>query len=319
MNGEQPKIEASAVVLTGGKSSRMGSPKALLPFDGEPLVLHIVRKLKALFPDIVVVAAPDQELPVLPVTLVRDEVAYQGPVGGIYYGLRAAGNPVSFVTSCDVPFLNLPFISHLLSRAVDYDVAVPHWEGRLQPLHAVYRTSVAPLLQQQLERGELRPIFLYEKVRTCKVEESEIRRFDPEGLSFLNMNTPADYEMAVKRWQEERQRIEAETASAPAPISVSVPVSDLVPVTVELFGVARLRAKTAAVSLELPENATLAHVFRALAERLPTLVGSVIAAEKDNLAIGHACNINGRDFVRSPSTKVNPGDRIFILSADAGG
>lgn len=332
MNGEEPKIQASAVVLTGGKSSRMGSPKALLPFDGEPLVLHIVRKLKELFPDIVVVAAPDQELPALPVTLVRDEVAYQGPVGGIYHGLRAAGNPVSFVTSCDVPFLNLPFISHLLSRVMDYDVVVPHWEGRLQPLHAAYRTSVAPLLQQQLERGELRPIFLYEKVRTCKVEESEIRRFDPEGLSFLNMNTPADYELAVKRWQEERQRIETETvsrqrvetetASAPAPISVSVPVSnssDRVPVTVELFGVARLRAKTAEVPLELPQNATLAHVFRALADRLPTLVGSVIAAEKDNLATGHACNINGRDFVRSPSTKVNPGDRIFILSADAGG
>ena len=79
---------ATAVVLAGGKSSRMGRPKALLLFDGEPLIVHIVRALKHMFAEIVVVAAPEQELPDLPVTLVRDEVAYQGPVGGIYYGLK---------------------------------------------------------------------------------------------------------------------------------------------------------------------------------------------------------------------------------------
>lgn len=302
MSGDQPILDATAVVLAGGQSSRMGRPKALLPFDGEPLIAHIVRALDRLFSEVVIVAAPGQELPPLPASLVRDEVAYQGPVGGIYYGLRAASKAFGFVTSCDVPFLNLPLISYLISHISNYDVVVPYWRERLQPLFAVYRLEVVPLLKEQLERSELRPIFLYKKVRTREIDEEEIRRFDPEGLSFLNMNTPEDYHSALKRWEAERH--------------VSNPSLTC---TVELFGVARLRAKTKEVCVALPHDATLAHVFLALAERLPTLVGAVIAPEKDSLTSGHACNINGRAFVRNPSAKVNPGDRIFIVSADSGG
>lgn len=301
MNGERSRENASVIVLTGGRSSRMGRSKALLAFDGEPLVVHTVRTLARLFTEIVVVAEREQELPDLPATLVRDEVSYQGPVGGITYGLKATKDESSFVTSCDLPFLNLPLISYLVSQIPNHDVVVPAWEGRLQPLHAVYRRSVLPHLEGQLERGELRPIFLYEKVRTLKVGEDEVRRFDPEGLSFVNMNTPEDYQAALSRWEKNKE-------SNPSPRC-----------TVELFGAARLRAKTSEISLALPPEATLAHVFLALAERLPTLVGAVIAPGKDSLTRGHTCNINGRDFVRNPNARVNPGDRIFIVSADAGG
>ena len=79
----------SAIILAGGRSSRMGTPKALLPFDGEPLIVHIAAQLQRMFDEVVVVAAPGQQLPSLPVTLVRDDVAYQGPVGGICYGLQS--------------------------------------------------------------------------------------------------------------------------------------------------------------------------------------------------------------------------------------
>jgi molybdopterin-guanine dinucleotide biosynthesis protein A len=305
MDDYQTIADATAVVLTGGKSSRMGRPKALLPFDDEPLIAHIVRDLKRIFAEAVVVAAPDQELPPLPVTLVRDQVAYQGPVSGIYHGLRAATKDVCFVTSCDAPFLNLALISHLLSQITDWDVVVPFWQERFQPLHAVYRRSVAPLLHEQLERSELRPISLYPKVRTREISEDEVRRFDPEGLSFLNMNTLQDYQAAVDRWRN-RKSSELETAPAEA-ISVSL----------ELFGVARMLTKTKAVTLSLPRGATLANVFSALAEQLPVLVGRVI--DSNGLIAGYTCNINGLDFVRVPSAKINSGDKIFILSADAGG
>lgn len=198
----EPISDASAVVLAGGKSSRMGRPKSLLLFDGAPLIVHIVRALKNMFAETVVVAAPDQELPDLPATLVRDEVAYQGPVGGIYYGLKAAAGEFCFVTSCDVPFLNPALISLLTSHISRYDVVVPFWENRYQPLHAVYHTSVLPLLKEQLDREELRPVYLFDKVRTRKIGEDEIRCFDPQGLSFFNMNTPDDYERALQRWRE---------------------------------------------------------------------------------------------------------------------
>lgn len=296
----------TAVILTGGKSSRMGRPKALLLFGNEPLIDHLVRRLEQKFKRVVVVAAPDQELPPLAATVVRDEVAYQGPVGGIYYGLRATSGTGAFVTSCDAPFLNLPLISFLTSQISNHDVVVPYWQDRFQPLHAVYRRSVVPLLEEQLERGELRPIFLYNKVRTRKVGEEEIRRFDPEGLSFLNMNAPDDYAQALMLWQ---QRANFTECTEDTPLSC----------TVELFGVARLLAKTQVISLSLPGDATLTHVLSAVAQRLPVLVGRVIDTDGTDLLAGFACNINGTNFVRDSNTKIHPQDRIFILSADAGG
>jgi molybdopterin-guanine dinucleotide biosynthesis protein A len=362
-------VDGDAIILAGGKSSRMGRPKALLLFGGEPLIAHITRALRSLFAEVIVVAAPGQELPALPVRVVYDDLPYQGPVGGIYYGLRHVSGDVAFVTSCDAPFLNLRLVSQLAAQISNYDVVVPVWEERFQPLHAVYRKSVLPLLHQQLERGELRPVFLYDKVRTLKVEEAQIRRFDPEGLSFLNMNTPEDYATALERWRNlrqtpetetippppiadssdplsvpvsisvspsvsscasvegdlNRQRVETETAP-PSPdtspsisVPVSVSISSLISVTVELFGVPRLLAKTRAVPLSLPRGATLSHLYTALAEEHPVLLGKVISADKANLATGYACNINGLDFVRNPGVEVNSGDRIFILSADAGG
>jgi molybdopterin-guanine dinucleotide biosynthesis protein A len=297
---------ATAIVLAGGRSSRMGSAKALLPFDGEPAIVHIVAALRRLFSEIVVVAAPAQELPSMPVTMVRDEVAYQGPVGGISYGLAAASGDVCFVTSCDSVFLNLPLISHLMSRITAHDVVVPHWEGRLQPLLAVYRRSVLPLLEAQLARRELRPVFLFDKVRTLTIDEEEIRRFDPEGSSFCNMNTPEEYAEAVARWSRGGSR------GAPAQ---GAPIS----CTVELMGVARLIANTREVSLTLASSATFSDLFAALAERLPVLIGRVISADRSRLIEGYACNVNGLEFVRSFSGRVNAGDNIVILSADAGG
>jgi molybdopterin-guanine dinucleotide biosynthesis protein A len=295
MQPEPAPADATAVILVGGKSSRMGRPKALLPFDGEPLIAHIVRRLESIFPEIVVVAAPDQELPPLSVKLARDDIAYQGPVSGIYHGLQTSTKAICFVTSCDAPFLNLPFVSHLLAQISDVDVVVPFWEERFQPLHAVYRTSVAPLLKSQLARGELRPIFLFDKVRTRKVEEDEIRRFDPEGMSMLNMNSPAEYEAALRLWRAKN--------------SISV--------CVELFGVPRLLARTKSVTLDLAGGATLVQVLSALTEKLPMLTGRVI--QSGGLISGYTCNINGLDFVRTPNAKIKSGDKIFLLSADAGG
>jgi molybdopterin converting factor small subunit len=89
--------------------------------------------------------------------------------------------------------------------------------------------------------------------------------------------------------------------------------------TVELFGVARLLAKTREVSLALPSGATLAQVFAALAEELPVLVGRVISPDATHLIDGCMCSVNGLVFVHTPTATVNPGDSIVILPADAGG
>ena len=316
-------LDASAVILAGGKSSRMGQAKALLPFAGEPLIVHTVRRLTQLFPDIVVVAAPEQELPSLPVTLVHDAVGYQGPVGGICYGLQAAQREICFVTSCDAPFLQPALLTHLVARSPDYDVVVPFWQDRLQPLLAVYRRSVVPLLQGQLERGELRPIVLYKKVPTLEVSPDEIHQFDPDGYSFRNMNSPQDYQDALDLWQtlyhtEESPQNETDDQNRGADKTVA----DTMACTVELFGVARLKAKTARVALTLPADADLGAALSALADAVPALVGSVLIQDSHKLVQllpGFACNVNGQAFVWDMRTAVQAGDSLLILSSDAGG
>jgi len=293
----------SAVILSGGRSSRMGTPKCMLPFDGVPLIQHIVRKLEPLFKEIVVVASPGQALPSMPVTVVHDTVAYQGPVAGIYYGLGAVTSDWAFVTSCDSAFLNVSLISYLVSQRVDFDAVVPRWDNRLQPLLAMYRRTVVPFLEKQLADGDLRPVHLFDKVSTRYVEEHEIRRLDPDGQSFFNMNRPEDYAEALTRWSDR---------------SVPTPGATL-SCTVELFGVAQMTAKTRELALTLPAPATVADVYRALAEKLPVLRGSVVTADGDGLADGYACNVNGLHFVRNMSAPVNDGDSIALFSADAGG
>jgi molybdopterin converting factor small subunit len=157
---------------------------------------------------------------------------------------------------------------------------------------------VIPLLDEQLKRGELRPIFLYKKVRTREVGEEEIRRFDPEGLSFRNMNSPEDYQTALALWQARKPSIVC---------------------TVELFGVARLKAKTDRLVLSLPSGAKLTDVLIALAEVCPNLVGTVIALDHRSFLAGYACNLNGVEFVRTLDTPIRDGDQALILSSDAGG
>lgn len=301
MGIQSPNTDLSAVILAGGESSRMGKAKALLPFDGKPLITHLVDRLAERFADIVVVAAPDQTLPVLPVTFVSDEVAHQGPVGGICYGLQAIRATAAFVTSCDVAFLQLPLIEHLMSLLKNYDVVVPFWQERLQPLHAVYRQSVIPRLQEQLARKRLRPIFLYDTVPTRKVSPEEVKRFDPEGLSFLNMNTEGDYHDALARWRR-----------------LYPPISCMV----ELFGVARLKANTAQVPLVLRAEAKLKDALAALATACPQLVGPVLSSDKIGspaLLSGYACNVNGKHFIKDAHTPIQAGDSLLILSSDAGG
>ncbi|MGE0823877.1 MAG: molybdenum cofactor guanylyltransferase [Candidatus Binatia bacterium] len=197
-------LTASAIILVGGKSSRMGRAKALLPFDDEPILVHSVRTLREIVTDVVVVAAPQQEVPPLPATVIRDDIPHQGPVGGLFYGLRAVQHELCFVTACDAPFLHRRLVEHLFTLAPHYDAVVPRWRAQLQPLHAVYHRSVLPLLRAQLDQGELRLLSLLSKVRIREVSNEELQRFDDVDMSFHNLNRPEDYAEALARWQARR-------------------------------------------------------------------------------------------------------------------
>ena len=193
-----------AMILCGGRSSRMGRDKATLPFGDETLLERVLRKLAPVSARRMVVGRRAQALPELPgdVQVVFDEVPDQGPLGGLAPGLRAAADavPAWFVTSCDVPFVSPSLVSFLGDRlADDVDVVVPRVDGFLQPLTAVYRPEVLPALEALFKEGGRRPVHLFDRVRTQVVEEDELAHVDPELLSFLNCNRPEDYRAALAR------------------------------------------------------------------------------------------------------------------------
>jgi molybdopterin-guanine dinucleotide biosynthesis protein A len=190
----------SVIFLVGGQSSRMGTPKSWLKFEGRPLLCHLVERMRAVFPEVLLVSAPEQSLPDTGARVIYDEHPGEGPLAGLVVGLRAISQPLAFVSSCDAPFLD-PRVAYALAEcAGDFDAVVPEWEGRLHPLHAVYRASVQPVAAEQLAKGRRRMTELLDRVRMRVVTGAELRGLDPQGLSFHNMNTPEEYQRALELW-----------------------------------------------------------------------------------------------------------------------
>lgn len=193
-------MTAGAIVLCGGKSTRMGTPKALLPFGPETMLQRVVRILHDVVSPIIVVSAVDQPLPKLPgdVILTRDEREGRGPLEGLCAGLRALPTDVdaAYVTSCDVPLLEPGFIRQMLGYADGQDIAVMEIDGFTHPLSAVYRRTVLPHVEELLANNRLRPAFLFDAVRTRRVRADQITA-DPELRTLRNLNTREDYERAL--------------------------------------------------------------------------------------------------------------------------
>jgi molybdopterin-guanine dinucleotide biosynthesis protein A len=195
-----PSTRTAGIVLCGGKSTRMGSSKALLPFGEETMLQRVVRVLGEVVSPIVVVAAEDQELPVLPrdVFVTRDENQGRGPLEGLRAGLKALPADVdgAYVTSCDVPLLVPGFVRQMLALADGYEVTVMEIDGFTHPLSAVYRRSTLPQIEHLLAANRLRPVFLFDAVKTRRVKPEEMTA-DPGLRTLRNLNTREDYERAL--------------------------------------------------------------------------------------------------------------------------
>ena len=194
-------MNSGGVVLCGGKSSRMGVSKATLPFGSETMLQRVVRLLSTVVSPIVVVAASEQELPQLPpdVIVTRDEREARGPLEGLRAGLKALPDTVetAYVTSCDVPLLETAFVKRMLNLLGDDDVAVMEIDGFTHPLSAVYRRATLPHIESLLAQDRLRPVFLFDAVRTRRVKPEEMLVADPKLQTLRNLNTREDYLAAL--------------------------------------------------------------------------------------------------------------------------
>ncbi len=189
----------TSIVLAGGKGLRLGCDKALELIGNRSLLQRVVDRLALLGGEIIIAAAQEQELPSPrgATKIVVDLYPDKGALGGIYTGLAASNSHHSLVVACDMPLLNLPLLRYLLQLAPDFDAVVLKIGENIEPLHAVYSKNCLIPIQHQIEQGELRVGNLFSQVRVRFVEEEEINRFDPEHLSFFNINTAADLERAT--------------------------------------------------------------------------------------------------------------------------
>ena len=191
-------MRITAIVLAGGRSHRLGLDKALLRLDDETLLEATVKKAATLSDEVIVAGGPFPYH--LDARMVPDVYSGCGPLGGIHAGLAAASNFHSLVVACDMPFLNVGLLRYMVEMAPGHDVVIPRLGDKLEPLHAVYSKNCLRPIERLIEREDFKIIHFFPEVRVRYVEREEIERFDPEHLSFFNINTLEDLEQARKRF-----------------------------------------------------------------------------------------------------------------------
>jgi molybdopterin-guanine dinucleotide biosynthesis protein A len=187
----------SGFVLVGGEGRRMGQPKQLLVLGGETLLERQLRRLRGICGSVAVVGVSDKvDVPGFP-----DAIPDRGPLGGIYTGLLHTRTDFNLFVGCDLPFLEVRFLEFLARRAVgsQADVTVPEErQGRFEPLCAIYRRRVLPIVRARLRVGMNKTDGFFHRVHCRSVPWPEILRAGFSPRIFANMNTPADYEAAKR-------------------------------------------------------------------------------------------------------------------------
>ncbi len=195
-----PPSQVTVAVLAGGASTRMGRNKALLPIRGRPLIAHIVERLRPLADEVIVVTREREPYLFLGLPIATDRYADVGPLAGLHAALEAAHGDLVALVACDMPFVSAEVFAFLLALARGADVVMPRIGGREEPLHAVYRREVClPAVEAAIGAGQRRLIAFLPRVRVRYVDEDELRRVDPDLRSFVNVNTPEEWEEALRR------------------------------------------------------------------------------------------------------------------------
>ncbi|MCP4608305.1 MAG: molybdenum cofactor guanylyltransferase [Planctomycetes bacterium] len=185
------KMPATAIILAGGKSTRMGQDKNMLPINKRPMIEHVYKQLKPYFSEIIISANHQSRYSFLGETIIRDKVADIGPLMGLASALRASKNEANFVIACDIPEIDISIVKAMLRQIGDYDAVVPkvglsHYE----PLFAVYSKKGLPLLDHALQ-SEIYGIV--HALRDCNV-----KYIDLTSRSIENINTKDDYQKFIK-------------------------------------------------------------------------------------------------------------------------
>ena len=192
-------LQVTGLILSGGKSKRMGRPKAFLPYEGSTVLGHIVSEIKDLFSEIFIVANEVESYEDLGVDVVKDILPHRGPLGGILSGLMTSSNHYAFVMACDMPLIDKRLVRELVSRRQDNDVVVLSHPQGIEPLFGVYSKNCIKPLEESLFAGNLSVQDFLSGLK-AGIYEWMPERADAEMLPpFFNINTPQDYSRVIAR------------------------------------------------------------------------------------------------------------------------
>jgi len=213
----------TAVILAGGKGRRIGKNKLFLKWGQRTLIAHAVASLAPLFSDMLIVASQENFVALMELfpsypRIVLDIIENKGPMGGIHAGLVSARSFAAFVTGCDMPLLSTKLISFLKGLGEGYDAVVPQTPKGLEPLHSIYTKNCLPVIEDRLHECDLKPKSLFPRLKVRYVRPEEMLPFDPELLSFTNINSLKDYRDLASRFAPRDFRACSARASSPADI-----------------------------------------------------------------------------------------------------
>jgi molybdopterin-guanine dinucleotide biosynthesis protein A len=203
MSKEMSVPRISVAILAGGQSRRMGQDKAFLPVGGLTVIERVIQRVAGLSDDVVIVTNTPDRYRYLGQRLVSDVYPDTGALGGIYTGIHTARHPYCLVVACDMPFLNTNLLSYLITLTPDSDVVIPVVKEFPETMHALYGKGCLGPIEVRLQARALKIIGFFDDVRVRYVQREEVARFDPAFRSFMNMNTPADWQTVQHLASEE--------------------------------------------------------------------------------------------------------------------
>jgi len=202
------KRVVSGIILAGGKNLRFGRVKTLEVIGGRTIFQRVVDSLQPISDQILIVVGDDRtELPAIPgIEVVQDLYPGAGPLGGIFTGMVASRSETNLVVASDMPFLSTALLNHLVEVSDGHDVVIPvlQEDYLIEPLHAVYSRKCLPKMKQHLDRHQLSIRQVFRELKVLYVEEEECRRYDPQLLSFFNINVPSDLDLAMEIDEKEK-------------------------------------------------------------------------------------------------------------------
>ena len=183
----------TGIILAGGRGTRLGHEKALVKLNKQSLIERVIERLAPVSQRIIIVTSREQfdhlNAAQLKKEIVVDLYPDKGALGGLYTGLVSAETFYSLSVACDMPFLNVALLHHLIGLCPDFDAVVPRTDTTLEPLHAIYSKNCVGLIEQLWLQNRSRISELFNLANTRYVDKDEISIFDPNYLSFFNINT----------------------------------------------------------------------------------------------------------------------------------